>query len=228
MAGSPISRCRRDLEEDVLCAEVRCRGLANLPGRRNDGLETRRHIGRCREVERKQHDIAIHRRRKCDATDAVVARRELGNDRPALGADQLVVDHEPRGGAETAVADEPKAAAVKPEQNVVLGKSRHGETPLGWRGSTCPGARNQGGHRYDAAGGSTITSFSENCRAAGAGLLVVSILTANAGADQTNGAERVELYGVLKIRIFVDGLTNLCGGRRRDRLEIVWISHIGS
>ncbi len=92
MAGSPISRCWRDLEEDVLCAEVRCRGLANLPGRRNDGLETRRHIGRRREVERKQHDIAIHRRRKCDATDAVVAKRELGNDRPALGADQLGVD----------------------------------------------------------------------------------------------------------------------------------------
>ena len=29
-------------------------------------------------------------------TDAVVAKRELGNDRPALGADQLAVDHEPR------------------------------------------------------------------------------------------------------------------------------------
>jgi len=72
-----------------------------------------------------------------------------------------------------------------------------------------------------------VVAFSENCSAA-SGLLVVSILVANAGADQTNGAKRIELYGMSKIRTFGDGLTNLGGSLRRRRLEIVWISHIGS
>src|SRR6266436_2473851 len=61
-----------------------------------------------------------------------------------------------------------------------------------------------------------------------AGLLVVAILAANAGADQTKSAKRIELYDFLKKRALVDGLTNLDGGLRRHRLEIVWISHVGS
>src|SRR5262249_22356915 len=129
-------------------------------------------------------------------------------------------------------ADQSKAAAVKPEQNVVLGKSRHGETPLGSRGNTCRGARNRGGaHGCDALEGThsrCMIAWSWNCRAGERGLLVVPILTANAGADQTRSEERIELYGIPKIPILVDRRANPGCGRRRRRLEIVWISHIGS
>src|SRR5258708_229159 len=59
-------------------------------------------------------------------------------------------------------------------------------------------------------------------------LLVVAILTASTSADDANSAKRIELYGVLEIRIVVHGLTKLGRCLRRRRLEIVWISHIGS
>src|SRR5260370_27440168 len=60
-----------------------------------------------------------------------------------------------------------------------------------------------------------------------AGLLVVSILTTNASADQADGAERIELYGMLKIGVSVDGRTKPGRGLRYRSLEIIWISHIG-
>ena len=78
-----------------------------------------------------------------------------------------------------------------------------------------------------ALSGCITAAFSETATAR-AGLLVVSILTASAGAGQTNSAKRIELYDFPEIRAVVDNCTKLGRGRRRHRLEIVWISHVGS
>ena len=64
--------------------------------------------------------LTLPRRRCCRP-------RTAGGDRPALGADQLGVDHEPRRGAGSCRRRrKSEAAAVKPEEDVVLGECRHG------------------------------------------------------------------------------------------------------